>query len=81
MAKHLFPIQINVISFNCNGTSLNDMLTKIGMVAYFELLFLFLEKCRSNVSMKKRSCDDLLQKAYIVAHAEEQGKMPTNGVM
>ena len=64
MAKRPFPIQILVISFNCNGTSLNDMPTKIGMVAYFELLFLFLEKSRIIVSMKKRSCDDLLQKAY-----------------
>ena len=32
-----------IIPFNCNNTSLNDH-TKIGMVAYFKLLFLFLEK-------------------------------------
>ena len=30
--------------YNCNKTSFNDILTKIGMVAYFEVLFLFLEK-------------------------------------
>ena len=35
--------QILMNSFNCKNTSLNDILTKIGMIAYFELLFLFLE--------------------------------------
>ena len=43
MAKSLFPIQILINSFSCSNISLNNILTKVGMVAYFELLFLFLE--------------------------------------
>ena len=44
VAKRPFPKQILINFFNCNNTSLNDILTKISMVAYFEVLFLFLEK-------------------------------------
>ena len=68
VAKRLFPdYHTNlIISFNCNNTNLNDILTKIGIVAYFKLLFLFLEKqfhdfIRIIVFMKQRSRDELLQ--------------------
>ena len=46
VAKRLFPNSHTnlIIPFNFNNTSLNDILTKIGTVAYFKLLFLFLEK-------------------------------------
>ena len=69
VAKRPFPIQILINSFNFNNTSLNDILTKIGMVAYFELLFLFLgkqfhETSRIIVFVGKWSDDELLQNAY-----------------
>ena len=47
----------------------------MGMVAYFELLFLFLEKqfpetWQNHCVKKKRSCDELLQKAYYIPRCD-----------
>ena len=68
-AKHPFPIEILLIFFSCKNTSLNNILTKSGMVVYLKVLFLFVEKLfhvhvlsRIIGVVKKRSLDQLLQR-------------------